>query len=128
MSIERIRTTDGVAEPVGPFSQAVVANGFVFTSGQLPTLADGSVPDDFEQQVEATIDNLERLLVAAGSSLAQVVSMCGFLVSPEHLEPYNRVCQRRFGDNPPARTTVGVTLWGVALEIDCVAAIEDGRA
>ena len=122
--IHRIATAEGVAAPVGPFSQVVVANGFAFTAGQLPTLPDGSTPDDFEAQVDATIDNLERLLVAAGSGLDRVVSMRGFLVDPAHLEPYNRVCARRFAGALPARTTVGVELWGVSLEIDCIAAVD----
>lgn len=125
MTIRRIRTADGLAEPVGPFSHGVVADGLVFTSGQLPVLPDGSTPAAFEDQVEAAIINLRTVLREAGSDLDQVLSVRGFLTDPAQLEPYNRVYVRHFGEHPPARTTVGVALWGVSMEIDCIARVPE---
>lgn len=125
MSIRRIGTVDGLAEPVGPFSHGVVANGFVFTSGQLPVDVDGEQPQGFEEQVQTAIDNLRRVLEAAGSGIEHVVSVRTFLTDPAQLEAYNRVYARTFGEHPPVRTTVCTTLWGVSLEIDCVARVRD---
>ncbi len=125
MTIRRIRTADGLAEPVGPFSHGVVADGLVFTSGQLPVLADGSTPEAFEEQVEAAIANLRAVLRAAGTDLDQVLSVRGFLTDRAQLEPYNRVYARHFGEHLPARTTVGVALWGVSMEIDCIARVPE---
>lgn len=125
MTIRRLRTVDGLAEPVGPFAHAVVADGLVYTSGQLPVDAEGTQPAAFEDQVQAAIDNLRRVLEAAGSGIDQVLSVRTFLTDPSQLEPYNRVYQRTFGEHPPVRTTVCATLWGVSLEIDCVARVRD---
>lgn len=125
MTIRTVRTVAGVGEPVGAFSQAVVANGFVYTSGQIPVSADGTVPADFESQLDVTLANLRTLLESVGSGLDRVVKVNGYLTDPEHLDPYNRVYRAWFGEHLPARTTVCVDLWGVALEIDCVAVVNE---
>jgi 2-iminobutanoate/2-iminopropanoate deaminase len=125
MTIRKVRTVDGLGEPVGAFSQAVVANGFVYTSGQIPARADGRIPADFESQLEATLGNLRTLLESVGSGLDQVVKVNGYLTDREQLDPYNRIYRAWFGDDLPARTTVCVDLWGVALEIDCVATVKE---
>ncbi|WP_204366932.1 RidA family protein [Nocardiopsis ganjiahuensis] len=125
MTPTRIDTVEGLAAPVGPFSHAVVANGFVYTSGQLPVDASGTAPDTFAAQLTRALDNLRAVLEAAGSSLGHVVKVNGYLTDPEQLDTYNRVYREVFGDALPARTTVGVSLWGVALEIDCVAVVAE---
>ena len=125
MTIRRVQTVDGLREPVGAFSQAVVADGFVYTSGQLPVRADGSVPEDFESQLEATLGNLRTLLDSVGSGLDQVVKVNGFLTDRNQLASYNRIYSAWFGEHLPARTTVCVDLWDVALEIDCVALVKE---
>jgi 2-iminobutanoate/2-iminopropanoate deaminase len=125
MTIRRVRTVDGLREPVGAFSQAVVADGLVYTSGQLPVRADGSVPADFESQLEATLGNLRALLESVGSGLDQVVKVNGYLTDREQLDPYNRIYSAWFGEHLPARTTVCLELWDVALEIDCVALVKE---
>ncbi|NYD78660.1 RidA family protein [Arthrobacter cupressi] len=121
--MQRVTGTPGLAPAVGPFSQAVAANGFVFVTGQLPSGPGGLAdqPEDFEAQVRRTLENLRSVLAEAGSGLEHVVKCNGYLTAPEQLEPYNRVYAEFFGGHRPARTTVCVSLWGVALEIDCVA-------
>ena len=121
MTIRRVRTVVGLSEPVGAFSQAVIADGFVYTSGQIPVRTDGSIPADFESQLEATLGNLRTLLDSVGSGLDQVVKVNGYLTDRDQLDPYNRIYTAWFGEHLPARTTVCVDLWDVALEIDCVA-------
>ena len=114
---------------MGPFSQAVVANGFVFTAGQIPAISGlGDQPDTFEDQVRQTIINLRSVLEAAGSGLEHVVKVNAYLTDPGRLEDYNRVYSEFFGAARPARTTVCVSLWGVALEIDCVAVVAGAPA
>jgi reactive intermediate/imine deaminase len=125
MTIRRVRTVDGLSEPVGAFSQAVVADGFVYTSGQIPVRTDGSIPADFESQLEATLGNLRTLLDSVGSGLDQVVKVNGYLTDRDQLDPYNRIYTAWFGEHLPARTTVCVDLWDVALEIDCVALVKE---
>jgi len=123
MTITRISTVDGLREPVGAFSQAVIARGLVYTSGQIPMALDGSIPEGFEAQLRCTLDNLQTLLTACGSSLENVVKLNGYLTDPDHLELYNNVYREYFGGLLPARTTVCVSLWGVSLELECVAVV-----
>ncbi|MFJ4171245.1 RidA family protein [Paenarthrobacter sp. NPDC089714] len=123
-TIERLAGIPGQAPAVGPFSPAVIANGFVFTSGQIPAITGlDDQPGTFEGQVRQTIENLAGVLEAAGSSLQHVVKVNTYLTSEEQLEEYNRVYVEYFGDAKPARTTVCVSLWGVSLEIECVAVV-----
>ena len=125
MTIRRVRTVVGLSEPVGAFSQAVIADGVVYTSGQIPVRTDGSTPADFESQLEATLGNLRTLLDSVGSGLDQVVKVNGYLTDRDQLDPYNRIYIAWFGEHLPARTTVCVDLWDVALEIDCVALVKE---
>lgn len=123
-TVHRIGQIPGGAAAVGPFSQAVVANGFVFTAGQIPAISGlDHQPDTFEDQVRQTIINLRSVLEAAGSGLEHVVKVNAYLTDPDRLEAYNRVYSEFFAAARPARTTVCVSLWGVALEIDCVAVV-----
>ncbi|MDP9982693.1 2-iminobutanoate/2-iminopropanoate deaminase [Pseudarthrobacter oxydans] len=126
-AVRRVAEIPGGAAAVGPFSQAVVANGFVFTAGQIPAISGlDHQPDTFEDQVRQTILNLRAVLEAAGSGLDHVVKVNAYLTDPGRLEDYNRVYAEYFGAARPARTTVCVSLWGVALEIDCVAVVAGG--
>ena len=97
----------------------------LYTSGQIPVHTDGSIPADFESQLEATLGNLRTLLDSVGSGLDQVVKVNGYLTDRDQLDPYNRIYTAWFGEHLPARTTVCVDLWDVALEIDCVALVKE---
>lgn len=127
--MKRITAAPGTIGPVGPYSQAVISGNLVFTAGQIPARDDfDSQPADFEDQVRQTLRNLEAILIAAGSDFEHVVKVNGYLTDPAQLEPFNRVYTQVLGHAPPARTTVCVSLWGVALEIDCVAELIDNEA
>ncbi|MEZ1423092.1 RidA family protein [Pseudomonas monteilii] len=120
--MKRIPSAPGTISPVGPYSQAVVSGHLVFTAGQVPSL--GSLeeqPDNFKDQVRQTFSNLAAILEAAGSSLSHIVKVNAYLTDPDQLVPFNEVYKEILGHAPPARTTVCVQLWGVSLEIDCVA-------
>lgn len=124
--MKRIQAASGGIGPVGPYSQAVTSGHLVFTAGQIPaTDAAGSQPETFEQQVRQTLLNLKAVLEAAGSGFDHIIKVNGYLTDPAQLEPFNRVYSELLGHAPPARTTVCVALWGVALEIDCVAELID---
>ncbi|MDY1018903.1 RidA family protein [Pseudomonas coleopterorum] len=127
--MKRITAAPGTIGPVGPYSQAVISGNLVFTAGQIPARDDFDLqPADFEDQVRQTLRNLEAILIAAGSDFEHVVKVNGYLTDPAQLEPFNRVYTQVLGHAPPARTTVCVSLWGVALEIDCVAELIDNEA
>ena len=120
--MKRITAAPGTIGPVGPYSQAVVSGHLVFTAGQIPAGVDfDAQPAEFEEQVRQTLRNLEAILIAAGSDFDHVIKVNGYLTDPAQLEPFNRVYTEVLGHAPPARTTVCVALWGVSLEIDCVA-------
>ncbi|WP_405956063.1 RidA family protein [Streptomyces phaeochromogenes] len=120
--ITRIESAPGVPAAVGPYVQATSAGGFVFTTGQIPA-APGQSTGTFEDDVHATLRNLEAVLQAAGSDLDHVVKVNTYLSSPDQLAPYNQAYETFFAGRRPARTTVCVGLWGVSLEIDCVAVV-----
>ncbi|AEJ12972.1 L-PSP family endoribonuclease [Pseudomonas putida S16] len=104
----------------------MVSGHLVFTAGQIPSL--GSLeeqPDNFKDQVRQTFANLAAILEAAGSSLSHIVKVNAYLTDPDQLVPFNEAYKEILGHAPPARTTVCVQLWGVSLEIDCVAELID---
>ncbi len=123
MSREAI-TASGAPEPAGPYSHAVVANGFVYVSGQGPVNPEtGSTPDGFEDQVRQTFENLRTILEAAGSGLGDVVKVNAYVTDLTRFARFNEVYREFFAQDPPARTTVGVDLLGILVEVDCVAVV-----
>ncbi|WP_262699609.1 MULTISPECIES: RidA family protein [Streptomyces] len=120
--MKHIRAAQGGPKPVGPYSQAVVANGLVFTAGQIPAVPGGDMPADFTGQVRQTFANLAMVLTEAGSDLSKVVKVNAYLAEEDRMEEFNEIYHEIFGpEHVPARTTVAVGLWGVRLEMDCVA-------
>jgi len=121
--------TNKAPSAIGPYSQAVVANGMVYTSGQIALLADGSdelLSKDVVTQSIQVLTNLEEVLKEAGSSMNQVVKTTIFLASMDDFAVVNTIYEKAFGTHKPARATVAVkTLPKNALvEIDAVALVE----
>ncbi len=112
---------------IGPYSQAIVANGFVFTAGQIPLdPATGEVnTGDAAAQTEQVFKNLAAVLDAAGVTWNDVVKATVFLMDMKDFPRVNEVYARVMGDSRPARSTVQVAGLprGVLVEIDLVAAI-----
>src|SRR5208337_3339409 len=104
-----IATNDG-PKAIGPYSQAIKANGLVFLSGQIPLdpATQQLVAGDVAAQTERVLQNITGILTAAGSSLAQVVKTTVFLKSMNDFAAMNEVYARHFTAEPPARSTVEV--------------------
>src|SRR3712207_5930562 len=112
--------------PAGPYSHAVVANGFVFISGQGPVNPEtGAMPDAFADQVHQTLNNVQTILEAAGSSLDDVVKVNAYVTDLTRFSMFNDVYKEFFQDDPPARTTVATALLGILVEVDCIAVISE---
>ncbi len=109
------------------FSGAIVANGFVFTSGMLGIDPETGelAGDDVTSQTEQVMANLEAALTAAGSSLDKVVKATCFLADFEDFQAFNEAYIRSFPNEPPARSTVEVSelALGALVEIDLIAVI-----
>jgi 2-iminobutanoate/2-iminopropanoate deaminase len=117
---------EGAAPPGGQYSHAVVANGFVFVSGQGPKdPATGMTPDSFEGQVRQTLTNLRTILEGACSGLDNVVKINCYLSDLTRFREWNTIYTEFFPTSPPARTTVGCQLNGIMVEVDCIAVLAD---
>jgi reactive intermediate/imine deaminase len=115
-------TAANLPAPVAPLSHAIEAGPFVFVSGQIPRdPTTKSVPEGIEAQTRVVIQNLERVLVEAGSSLANVVKVTAHLTDLQHRDGFNRVYRELIPEPLPARTTVGSQLEGILLEMDVIA-------
>ncbi|HSQ19697.1 MAG TPA: RidA family protein [Blastocatellia bacterium] len=121
---DRIQT-DSAPKAIGPYSQAIKANGLVFASGQIPLdpatmqVVEGGI----REQTERVMNNLSAVLRAAGSSLDQVVKTTVFLADLADFADMNETYGRFFGEAPPARSTVQVSRLprDVRIEIDVIA-------
>ena len=115
---------DGAAKAGGHYSHAVIANGFVYVSGQGPVdPATNVMPDAFAAQVRQTLRNLQAILKGAGADLKDVVKVNAYLSDITRFQEYNSIYKEFFPGEPPARTTIGCQLVGIQVEIDCVAAL-----
>jgi 2-iminobutanoate/2-iminopropanoate deaminase len=121
----RIVQTSDAPAAIGPYSQAVVANGFVFCSGQIAIdPATGAlVEDDAATQTRRVLSNLAAVLATSGSGLDRVVKTTVFLRSMDDFPAVNAVYAEVFGESRPARSTVQVTRLPreVAVEIEAIA-------
>ncbi len=126
MSIKTIQT-DRAPAAIGPYSQAIVANGFVFTAGQIALdPASGQIVEgDVVAQAERVFLNLAAILEAAGASFADVVKTTVFLSDMADFPRVNEVYARAFGTSRPARSTVQAAGLprGVFVEIEAIAVV-----
>lgn len=117
--------TPQAPEPIGPYSQAILADGVAFCSGQVPIdPATGElVAGDVTAQTERVLLNLKAVLTAAGKDFDDVVKTTIYLVDMGDFAAVNAVYGKYFGDSKPARSTVAVAALprGARIEIDCVA-------
>ena len=123
-----IRTSEG-PRPRGPYSQAIVADGFVFVAGQVPVNPSTNELElgDVRSETRRTLQNIRAILEAAGSSLRDVVRVGVFLADIKDFDAMNEVYGEFFPEDRPARTTVGAQLPKIKVEIDCIARVRKPR-
>lgn len=120
-----IIATSGAPGAIGPYSQGYVANGLVFTSGQIPVNpADGTIPEGIAAQAEQSCRNVGAILEAAGVGYEKVIKTTCFLAEISDFAAFNEVYARFFVSRP-ARSCVAVKDLpkGVLCEIEAIAAL-----
>ena len=114
----------GAPKPAGPYSHAVVANGFVFVAGQGPQIPEsGVVPGDFKEQVRQTLKNIQTILQSVGCDMKDVIKVNAYLTDPTRFADYNEVYKEFFTSDFSVRTTVQAGLIKILVEIDCMAVL-----
>ncbi|WP_040953034.1 RidA family protein [Gorillibacterium massiliense] len=125
MKPEIIATTQAPSA-IGPYSQAVRFGNMLFTSGQIPLSADGTlVEGGIEAQTRQVLNNLKAVLAASGAGFTDVVKTTVFLKDMNHFAAFNEVYAEFFSEHKPARSTVEVARLpkDVFVEIELIAAI-----
>jgi 2-iminobutanoate/2-iminopropanoate deaminase len=124
VSAREVVSTKGAPQAIGPYSQAIKANGLVFCSGQIALTPEGTLAQgDVAAETRQVMANLKAVLEAAGSSLGKVVKTTVFLRSMDDFTAMNDVYKESFPTSPPARATVAVAGLprGVKVEIEAIA-------
>ena len=129
-TLKQIIKSQEAPQAIGPYSQAVVAGGLVFASGQIPVdPATGQfVEGGVSEQTRQVLRNLSAVLEAAGSGLARVVKTTVFLADMNDFAEMNEAYGKFFGENPPARSTVQAARLprDARVEIDVIALAGEG--
>jgi len=124
----KVINTDKAPKAIGPYSQAIISNGFVFTSGQIPINPETGkiVATDIKSQVRQDLLNLSFVLEAAGANLKNVVKLTVFMVDLSDFSKLNEVFMEFFPEKQPARSAVQVSRLplDVLVEIEAVATLE----
>jgi 2-iminobutanoate/2-iminopropanoate deaminase len=123
--LKDVIATDRGPKAIGPYSQAIRANGFIFASGQiaLDPRTQQLIAGDVTAQTERVLENLKGILEAAGSSLDKILRTTVFLADMDEFAAMNEVYSRYFPGQPPARSTVQVARLprDARVEIDVIA-------
>ncbi len=122
----QIIATDKAPQAIGPYSQAILVDGTLYSSGQIALTPEGElVEGDVAVQTRQVLSNLSAVLSEAGGSLNNVVKTTIFLADMEDFATVNDVYAEFFGTHRPARSTVAVKTLpkNVKVEIDCIARI-----
>lgn len=125
MPLRSISTT-AAPNPVGPYSQAIVAGGFAFTAGQVGLdPATGTIVDGLEAQVRRALENTRAVLEAVGLGVDDIVKVTFYIIDMSSFGKVNAIYERFLGAHRPARSTVGVAALpgGALFEVDAIAAV-----
>ena len=125
---KQVVSTQNAPAPGGVYSQAIVANGFVFTAGQVPLAPDSGqlVEGGIQAQTRQALENVKAVLEAAGTSLENVVKVTVFLADINDFAAFNAVYAEYFPQRPPARSAIqaGALPLNADIEIEAVALLE----
>ncbi|NPA66228.1 MAG: RidA family protein [Epsilonproteobacteria bacterium] len=121
--------TNEAPSAIGPYSQAVVHNGLVYTSGQIALKPDGSdelLNEDVVVQAVQVLKNLENVLKASGAAMESVIKTTIFLADMNDFATVNEIYEEAFGSHKPARSTVAVKTLpkNAKVEIDAIAVVK----
>jgi 2-iminobutanoate/2-iminopropanoate deaminase len=123
--MRNIIETKAAPSPIGPYSQAVLANGFLFVSGQIPVHPETGlvVNGGLEAQTHQVMKNLSAILSAAGSGFDKVIKTTVFLANLDDFSSFNKIYGEYLGEAKPARATIQVARLPkeVLLEIEAIA-------
>ena len=122
--MKKVISTTNAPAAIGPYSQAIEANGFVFASGQIPVNPEtGEIPEGIEAQTEQVMKNVKNLLEAAGTSVDQVVKTGVFIKNMDDFATINGIYAKYFAKDCPARSCVEVARLpkDVLLEMEAIA-------
>jgi 2-iminobutanoate/2-iminopropanoate deaminase len=123
----QIVTTDKASKPAGHYSQAVIHQGSLHISGQLPVSPDGrhNLQATFADQVDLVLDNLFAILQAGGCSAQDLVKVTAYVAGVRHWPEFDRIYAERLGDHRPARVVVPVPELhhGYLVEIEALAQV-----
>jgi len=115
----------GAPQPIGPYSQAVTVGDFIFCSGQIPLdpQTNALVEGGIQVQTRIILDNLQAVLLAAGSSMEKAVKLTVYLKDMNDFNDLNQVFAERFKTHPPARAVVQVAALpkNASIEVDLIA-------
>jgi 2-iminobutanoate/2-iminopropanoate deaminase len=127
--MRKVIRTSSAPIPRGVYSQAIVSDGFVFVAGQaaIDPKTNELQLGDIRSETRRTLSNIQAILEGAGSSMRDVVRVGVFLSDIKDFDAMNEVYREFFPEDPPARTTVGVQLPRIKVEIDCVARVRASR-
>ena len=124
----KIITTSSAPAAIGPYSQGIVCNGLLFTSGQIPLVPEemSFLEGSIEIQTKRVLENLDAVLAAAGTNWHRVVKTTVFMIDLADFGKMNGVYEQHLGDARPARSTVQVAALprGAKIEIELIAEVE----
>lgn len=121
----KIIATNNAPQAVGPYSQGIVANGFLFVSGQIPLNKKGEIVGGIETQTKQVLSNLKAILAASDLEFKDVVKTTIFLNNMSDFDVVNKIYAQVFGEHKPARSTVEISKLpkNALIEIELIAKI-----
>lgn len=121
----KIIATNNAPQAVGPYSQGIVANGFLFVSGQIPLNEKGEIVGGIETQTKQVLSNLKAILAASDLEFKDVVKTTIFLDNMSDFDVVNKIYAQVFGEHKPARSTVEISKLpkNALIEIELIAKI-----
>ena len=121
-------STSSAPAAIGPYSQGIISNGFLFTSGQIPLVPENMsfIDGTIEEQTKRVLDNLDAVLAATGTGWSRVVKTTVFMIDLADFGKMKSVYERHLGNARPARSTIQVAALprGAKIEIELIAEVD----